>query len=96
MRGVDCDADAGAFVGGAFDLDVALEAGDALADALKAEMSVEDAGTGVGVESAAVVPDEELEDVVLDAAGDLDLRRVSVADGVRGEFADDSRMLPIF
>ena len=85
------DGDFRAGVRAALEDDFAAERGHALRDALEPEVPLGDARTVRGVESAAVVPHREEQAVGLETAGDADIRRPAVADGVHDEFADDAQ-----
>lgn len=67
----DRDADIRAFAGSAVDRQVAVQLGDPFGDALEAEVSLRDAGSEVGIESATVVSDRENEISLVKRAGDL-------------------------
>ena len=84
------DGDFGAAAGDGVYGEAASGAGDALADAGETEVSLGEAGEGGGVEAAAVVLDREEQPVAVERAGDVDRLRLSVADGVGGEFAHDA------
>ena len=79
----------GAAAGGSVEGDGAVEALEAVVDAVESEVPVLRVHAVVEVESRAVVRDREEQRVVFDGAGDPDRPGVSVADGVGCEFAND-------
>ena len=73
----------------AFDCHRAAELLQPFADAEQSEMAGFGAGSGIWIESAAIVLDGEGYRVVVAFAGDFDHRRPTVANRVHREFSDD-------
>ena len=79
-----------ALAGCAFNLHQTVAVADPFADTLESEMSLRGSGDVYFRKAAAVVLDRESYDGIAALSGDTDVLRMSVADGVDDEFADDS------
>ena len=80
----------GTFAGDACDFNHTSEFLNAFADALKAEMTLQNAGRGIGIETTAVVGDGTEERRLVKRTGDPDDSRISVANRVDDKLADDA------